>query len=168
MSLHMPLYNAQVNPPFTLPLLLKLRFWPKIFRCCALRWGRCPRHDQPSEQLRPTLFHFAPPPPPPPATQLTRFTNNCNLFQPPHQPLLVYAEFSDHFIFHLVIYFAPTWFNLTEPEKNKSSQGVFIPTSPFGWIITKRSYPPPPWHPSCPNYGWFLERRDEMNLIMNW
>ena len=60
----------------------KLRFWPKIFRCCVLRWGRCPRHDQPSEQLRPTLFHFAPPPPLPP-TQLTRFTNNCNLSHPP-------------------------------------------------------------------------------------
>ena len=157
------MYKWTLHSPFL--FFSKLRFWPKIFRCCVLRWGRCPRHDQPSEQLRPTLFHFAPPPP---ATQLTRFTNNCNLFQPPYQPILVYAEFSDHFIFLPLIFLAPTWFNLTEPEKNKSSQGVFIPTSPFGWIITKRSYPPPPWHPSCPIYGWFLERRDEMNLIMNW
>ena len=63
-------------------------------------------------------------------TQLTRFTNNCNLLKPPYHPILEFAEFSDHFIFLPLICFAPTWFNLTEPEKNKSSQGVFIPTSP--------------------------------------
>ena len=57
------MYKWTLHSPFL--FFWKLRFWPKIFRCCVLRWGRCPRHDQPSEQLRPTLFHFAPPPPPP-------------------------------------------------------------------------------------------------------
>ena len=140
MSLHLLLCTISkwtLHTPF--PFFSKLRFWPKIFRCCVLRWGRCPRHDQPSEQLRPTLFHFAPPPP---ATQLTRFTNNCNLSQPPYQPLLVYMRnfptTLSSFLLSALHQLDSTWLSLRKTNQARaflSRPHPLVGSSPRGLIL---------------------------------
>ena len=118
----------------------KLRFWPKIFRCCVSRWGRCPRHDQPSEQLRPTLFHFAPPPPLPP-TQLTRFTNNCNLFQPPTNHFWCLWNFPttlSSFLLSALHQLDSTWLSLRKTNQARaflSRPHPLVGSSPRGLIL---------------------------------
>ena len=68
----------------------------------------------------------------------TLFFPSCNLTISPPPPLslfhhlLICANTFQHHLLHLLCIAFTTWFNSSEPEKNKSTQGVFlIPASPI-------------------------------------